>query len=873
MIKPEPTRTKSPAPRFYRQYIDENDSLSAAPSPVSSLLPTHLRAPSLPCSRDEAKDATGRAQPRCSLDIASKALGIKSLTLNSTDAVTQTTAPLLDARPTLTLHLPNGRVLPPLSPTASNFSSRARSSSLGQTGSQHVGQASGTGHYRSASHTFSSPTTPIAILHPPRPPYCNASSGPLPFRNPLPSPAITIREPSPPPSESRSAVQSHTQSRKNSTYFGETATARLEQVSGGAAASSGRVEKSISAPDALASGDPSPRQSGSRPSLEDHTGSHNHTPDIAAGRKVQQTEENAPSPCQETEEPMLDNINDKAPLSPPAQRSSFDNGNSQRSRGRSMELTRTKHVRRPRHRASTQPLQMADPMFISISAKESSSEGNGGSSRSSLETLSRDRSLTLPGSLPQQPDDNASTRSPQTPVSGPFPDTRSVAVTRLTSLNSHPPSPVIEREHTRSQSLDMNHHSGPPAVPRHRYASLPVPRIGSPSIPSKADASLAPATDSEATISHAADPASLLPTGPQTPAHAVFPPPQPQPQPQSEAIFTPQPSSLPVTTPPASSSPAPIPHYDIQSSSHLETHQPTSHLSLSKFTTQSLTTLRAVASASKIHSSSTSLSSPRSKYNSSSSSSSTASASTTSVPTPQSPPFRPPPPTTTFDLPLDTLTQLMKSQLGQVRHLLATLSHHLPPAESIWIHDAVSDAEGTVREILILTEPLRVDREVNNGKLGLKTQLKWAVRGSWKAKGMRARLNFCHSSLVAILMRLQDLEVEYAETVTELATAKTEAGTSDGRNSMTSANVYVEGPTTSEPDSLHKDSAVQMEALSLKSVVDEHTGVETPPAGPQSLISTISREESIEPAPEKLDNELVDMLSWRWSQGREKTTQ
>jgi hypothetical protein len=215
----------------------------------------------------------------------------------------------------------------------------------------------------------------------------------------------------------------------------------------------------------------------------------------------------------------------------------------------------------------------------------------------------------------------------------------------------------------------------------------------------------------------------------------------------------------------------------------------------------------------------------------------------------------------------------MKTQLGQARHLLATLSHHLSPAENIWIHDTISDAEGTVREILILTEPLRVDREVNNGRLGLKTQFKWAVRGSWKVKDMRARLNLCHSGLVAILMRLQDLEAEYAEAVAEHAVAKTETGTSDGRNPMTSANVYVEGPTTSEPESLHKNSAVQMQDLSLELVVDEPKGVETRSAGPQSPISTISKQESIEPAPEKLDNELVDLLSWRWSQGREKTTQ
>ncbi|KAL4745381.1 hypothetical protein BDW72DRAFT_198701 [Aspergillus terricola var. indicus] len=912
MSTPEPTRARNPARRFYRQYIVENDSLSAAPSPVSSVLPTHLRAPSLPSTRSEAKDATGRAQPRRSLDIASKALGIRSLTLNSTDTVTQPTAPLLDTRPTLTLHLPNGRVLPPLSSKTSNFNLRSRSSSLGQTGSQHVGQAAGTSHHRSASHTFSSPTTPIAILRPPQLPYSNASSDPFSFRNPLPSPVITIREPSPPPSESRSASQSRAQSRKNSTDLGKTATARLKQVLEGAPASGGRGETRIPAPDTLASRDPSPQRSDSRPSLEDYTRSHNHTPDSVAGHKIQQTEPNAPSPCQETEEPMLDNINDEASsLSPPAQQSSCDSSNSQRSRSRSMDLTRTKHVRRPRHRASTQPLQMAKPMPVSILAKESSSESNGESARSSLETLScpRDHSLSFPKSLP--PNDCASTQSLQKPARGPSLDTRSAAVTRLTSLNSHPPSPVIEREHTRSQSLDTNDHSDPPAVPpRPRHASLPVPRIKSSSIASMADAPAAPAapaTDSEASISHTAGPASLLPTGPQALAHNVVPtraaistptvrppipyafsapvmpdhppppPPQSQPQSQSGAIFTPRTSSLPVATPPASSSPAPNLQSTIQPSPpHLEARQAPARLSLSKFTTQSLTTLRATASsisASKIHSSSTSFSSPGSKSHSGSSSSSTTSESTASVPTPQSPPFRSPSPINTSTLPLATLAQHVQTQLNQARHLFGTLSHHLPAAENTWIHDTISDAESTVREILILTEPLRVNREVNNGRLGLRTQFKWAVRHSWKAKDKKSRLDLCHSSLVAILLRLQDLEAEYAENVAEHAAARTETGKSDGRNLMTSANVYVEGPTTSEPENLHKNSAVQLQDLSLETAVDEPTTAETHSAGPQSPISAISREESIEPAPEKMDNELVDMLSWRWAQGRAETTQ
>ncbi|KAL4813491.1 hypothetical protein BDW67DRAFT_168074 [Aspergillus spinulosporus] len=560
---------------------------------------------------------------------------------------------------------------------------------------------------------------------------------------------------------------------------------------------------------------------------------------------------------------MIDNIYDRAPLSP-AQQSYIDSSNNQRSRSRSMELTRTKHVRRPRHRASTQPLQMEKPIPISISTRESSPESNGGSARSSLETLNhpRDRSLNLPGSLLQQSNDCALTQSLQTPVRGSFVDTRSVAVTRLTPLNSHPPSSVKELEHTRSQSLDTNHHSVPPVVPpRPRYASLPVQRIRSSSIHSQAHESLAPAADSKAPTSHATDPASLLPIGPQAPVHAVFPPPQPQQQPQSEAIITARTSSLP----PASSLPAPNPPSPIQSFPlHLEARQPPTHISLSKITTQSLSTLRTATSsisASKIHSSSTTFSSPRSKSNSSSSSSSTTSASTTSVPTPQLPPYRGPSPTNTFNLPLATLTQHVETQLSQARHLLATLSHHLPPAEKIWIYNTISETESTVREILMLTEPLRVDREVNNGRLGLKAQFKWAVRDSWKAKDMETRLNHYHSSLLAILVRLQDLEAEYAESVAENAAARNEMRMSDARNPMTNANVYVGGPTTSERGSLHKLSAVQMQDPSLEMVVDEPTGVETRSAGPESPISTISMEESMEPAPKKLDNELVDMLS------------
>ncbi|KAL4986709.1 hypothetical protein BDW68DRAFT_188630 [Aspergillus falconensis] len=875
MSTPEQRRMRIASPRFYRQYIEENDSLSAAPSPASSLPSTHLRAPSSPFTRSETNEVTARAQPRRSLDIASKALGIRGLTPNTTDAVTQPTSPLLDTRPTLTLHLPNGRVLPCLPPTASNSNPRSRSSSLGQAGSQHVSQAAGTNHNRSASHSISSPAAPIAILHPPRPPYRNASSDPLPSRNPLSSPVITVREPSPSPSESRPPFQSQSGSRNNNIDIGKTGTGRIQQTPEETPASSRRKETSDSSPDALASGGPSPQWSHSRPPLEFRTRSRNHSLDIAAGRRIQQADANAPSPCLETKEPISGDINaEVSSTSPPAHRSSLESSSGRQSRSHSMELSRTNRIKRPYHRASTQSLQMAKPTLVSMTAKQSSPEANGESARSSLETLTRPRnhSLDLPTNLPRQPHHRASTQSLRTTLKKSSLDTAPITVTRLTPLHSHPPSLITEQEHAGSQSLDTNDHSDPPAVPPWpKHASLLLPSIRPPYQAPTRNAPAAPVTDSELSSSPDADSPPLLFPDPQAPSQAVLPtgsaistptvrppippaisvpmmpdyppppPPRPQPQPRSEAVFT------PVPTLPAS--PLPTPSTTDQSPSpHVEARQPAPRPSLSNFTTQSLTTLRAATSsisAFQIHSPSTLLSSPGSKSTSNSSSSSATSTSTASVPTPQSPPFSVPSPRNTSDISLTTLTQHVQTQLSRARHLFTSLSHHLTPAENTWTHDTISDTEAAVREILILTESMRVDREVNNGKLD-----------SRKAKDKRAKLVLCHESLVTVLMGLQGVQAEYAGNGTGHDTANAEMGPSDGRNLMKSANGRIGGPTTSEPDSPHWSPAVQLQEPGMELVVDEPTGAETRSAVPQSPTPSISKEESIEPAPGKLDNEL-----------------
>ncbi|KAL6237890.1 hypothetical protein BDW75DRAFT_202944 [Aspergillus navahoensis] len=884
MPTPEKTRTRKQSPRFYRQYIDENDSLSAAPNPASSLAPTHLRAPSPPSTRNGTNDATARAQPRRSLDIASKALGIRSLNSTTTDAVTQPTNPLLDTHPNLTLHLPNGRVLPPLSPTASKYNTRSRSSSLGQTGSQHVSQATGINHNRSASHTVFSPATSIAILHPLRPSYRNASSDPPPLMNPLSSPVITIREPSPPPSsESRSPFQSQSRSRNNSIDIGKTGTGRIRQLPEETPAPSRRRETRDSSPDALASGAPSPQWPDSRSPLEFRPRSRDHSFDITAEHRIQQTDANAPSPCLKPKEPTAGDSNPEAAFpSPPTQRFSFDSRSGRQSRSHSMELARTNHVKRPYHRASMQSLQMSKPTLISVTAKkESLPEANDESAPSSL-----------------------SAESQQTSVDKPFPHIASITVARLTPLNSHPPSPIIEEGHTRGQGLVTNDGSDSPAFPpRPKHASPPLPSIRSSfPTPSPTDASAALVTDSEPSSPHDTETLSFPPV-PKAPANIVLltgaaisaptirpsippaasapmmpgypppPPPRPQLEPRSETIFIPRMSSLPVLTQPASALPTPSPPITNQLlPPQPEVRQPPAHPSSGNFTTQGLTRLRAATASKAFHiqTPSTVFSSLSSK--SSSSSSSTTSTSAVSIPTPQSPPVPNPSLTYTSDVPLTTLTQHVQIQLSQARHLFTSLSHHLNPAENTWIHDTISDTETAVREILILTESLRVDREVNNGKIGLKTQLKWAIRDSRKAKSKRARLVLCHASLGAVLVRLQGVQTEYAGNGTGYASANAETGKPDGRQMVTSANARDRGPTTSGPDNLPWKVAVQLQNSGMELVADEPTGAEARSAMPQSPTSTISGRESIEPAQGNLDNELLDMLSWRWAQGRTKTT-
>ncbi|RDW64437.1 uncharacterized protein DSM5745_09848 [Aspergillus mulundensis] len=879
-------QTRGPSPRFYRQYIDENASLSAAPTPASTLPSNRLPSPSAP-TRNNSIDS--QAQPsRRSLDIASRVLGIGSSATNN--AAVESATPLLNTRPTLALHLPNGRVLPIIKPPTSPASSRSRVSSLGHNKIFSAAQRGA--HGRSVSEAIIRPTTPVTIVHPPHPPYRNASSDPFPTE-PISSPIITLREPSPPPLGPGSPSQANVLNRTNNIGFtGENSTAPAPTD----APTQGSETRTVALDDNHTT-DLEPSPPASRSSLEDHvrrTGRNcNHTIDVLAGRSTQLALHGKPSPRPETEIPTSDAI----PIQqPPSSRSSFESTNS--SRTRSIDLARTSDVQRLYHRASTQSLQTVKS--ISRTSKEPLSYNSTEEAGLSLE--GRSHSLDIPRSFLPRLNHRTSTQSLQIPLTKPIYDT--MIVNRFTPLNSHPVSPIPERAYTQTPSWIGNDLPDlEPAVhPRPDCLTITPPPsdITSPPIPPKIPLD----TEQGPSISRDADYLPLFPSPPQAsrptwmvhdktpgPVHIVVPPIAPEylafpgpdypllpPRPQAPGqcvLHTRIPSPSLHITPPMPDHPRP---------SQGQPHRPTQTAYAS-----GASALRA-APTSAFHSPSM-LSSPSNHSNSSNSSAaSTTSTSILSLPTPQSPPTSTPSPKDISNLPLPALTSHVQTQISQARHLFDLVSHRLTPGENIWISKTISDTEVAMREILILTEGLRIDRQTKKGKLGLKTQLKWMMRDSRKAKEKRERLVLCNASLAGVLVRLRGvystLQVQAGNELAELEEkVEVEIGRGPSHSGNDTCNVYPSQRRAStlhltEPESSPWDLAVQRQDAGMEVVVDEPVQLEvkenrTPTRfgaqSPTPTVSTaVSAQESIGSAASvaTLDTELLDMLSWRWAQGR-----
>ncbi|KAL4748208.1 hypothetical protein BDW72DRAFT_195980 [Aspergillus terricola var. indicus] len=232
-----------------------------------------------------------------------------------------------------------------------------------------------------------------------------------------------------------------------------------------------------------------------------------------------------------------------------------------------------------------------------------------------------------------------------------------------------------------------------------------------------------------------------------------------------------------------------------------------------------------------------------------------------------------------------TLNRHIETQSAQARHLFTQKSHFLSQTEREWIESTISDTEDATRDVLKLTEAFRVDEEVNNGRVGLKSQLRWLVRDSRRAKEERERLMLCHASLMGVLSSLQSTHLPNDEQVGSVQDAErrleregeSERGTVGGSPGL-SASGPVYGSSASitgpRPRSPVWDLSVQLQDAGMEVAVTEPALL--PPKLPVSAATHSARSSTVnhstqreEVAPEKLDDELLDMLSWRWAQGRQ----
>ncbi|KAL3432665.1 hypothetical protein BDV09DRAFT_205807 [Aspergillus tetrazonus] len=232
-----------------------------------------------------------------------------------------------------------------------------------------------------------------------------------------------------------------------------------------------------------------------------------------------------------------------------------------------------------------------------------------------------------------------------------------------------------------------------------------------------------------------------------------------------------------------------------------------------------------------------------------------------------------------------TLNRHIETQSAQARHFFTQKSHLLSQNEREWIEATISDTEDAIREVLKLTETFRVDQELNNGRVGMKSQLRWLIRDSRRAKEERERLMLCHASLMGVIGRLQSLNPpnDAQMALVQDATRQHETEGDSERGTVggppePSAPGPIYGSSVSSTESRPKspvwDLSVQLQDAGMEVAVTEPALLPPNPpvsAAPHSTpISTAKLPmQSEEVAPEKLDDELLDMLSWRWAQGRQ----
>ncbi|KAL2855675.1 hypothetical protein BJX68DRAFT_217607 [Aspergillus pseudodeflectus] len=239
-----------------------------------------------------------------------------------------------------------------------------------------------------------------------------------------------------------------------------------------------------------------------------------------------------------------------------------------------------------------------------------------------------------------------------------------------------------------------------------------------------------------------------------------------------------------------------------------------------------------------------------------------------------------------------TLTRHIETQTSQARHLFSLKHDLFDPTEQSWISATIRDSEVATREVAVLTEGLRVEQATNQGRLGVKTQLKWMLRDSKRAREKRERLVVVHQSLMTVLGRLQGVQGAPVDMGIEIGTVTNpEIG---GRNSGGDESRERNGEDGGGLDlgreervrpcrRMTVDKAPTISSSSMKKVPEEgpwDLSVQLQDAGMEAVVPNMVAEKvgvsvTTKPAQDvgsppstKMDNELMDMLSWRWAQGR-----
>ncbi|KAL2847807.1 hypothetical protein BJY01DRAFT_212442 [Aspergillus pseudoustus] len=252
-----------------------------------------------------------------------------------------------------------------------------------------------------------------------------------------------------------------------------------------------------------------------------------------------------------------------------------------------------------------------------------------------------------------------------------------------------------------------------------------------------------------------------------------------------------------------------------------------------------------------------------------------------------------------------TLTRHIETQTSQARHLFAQKASSLDSRERAWIESTISDAESATREVAVLTEALRVEQVTNQGKLGVKSQLRWFMRDAKRAREKQERLVVVHASLMAVLGGLQGVKpLGQGQQQSQGSIQGQGEGSAEMSMHMSGAIGYQQGGAEKEEEAggYELDSQEQMRRRRgstinkgttiptiyqpppavTRPIVEDNTAwdlsVQLQDAGMEAVVPNMVAEKvavsvKTEPAKEsaKMDNELMDMLSWRWAQGRAKT--